>query len=161
MNEMSRKIPGITLACICALVILSGVRTVRADAPLFVVYGTILNEYNGAPVDGGYIVTVTNIDRDISQEVELGSGPDAGKFCVVFMNYEGGIAVSLGDEITVSARVQYLQGGLSDLQPAGALEAIIVTEDDIEYMKMYVEIVIVAISVESKSWGAIKALFRE
>lgn len=158
---MSKRKSVIALACICVLVILSNVHPVWADTPLFVVYGTILTEYGGAPVDGGYIVTVTNLNKEISQEVVLGSGPDAGKFCVVFMNHAGGIAASVGDEIAISARIQYLQSGLPALLPAGTLEAYTVMANDIEYMKMYIEIVAIAISVESKSWGAIKALFRE
>jgi len=158
---MSKGIWVVALVCVCALVVFSGLQPVRADAPLFVVYGTILNGIGGAPVDGGYVVTVKNLDKEIAHEMELGSGPDAGKFCAVFMDHTGGSVVSVGDEIMISARLQYLQDGRPELMPTGTLEAYTVTAADVEYMKKYIEVVIEVISVESRSWGAIKALYRE
>jgi hypothetical protein len=130
------------------------------SSPLFVVYGNLYyNASHNMPVDGGYTIAVTNETKGTTRSVPVGIGNDAGKFCVVFVDFSGA-AIREGDCLAISVHPmqgQYVAGNA----PKDLLDAdqYCVTAADVREMKLMLNIELSAIGTDPCTWGAVKSLY--
>jgi len=153
-----RKILILTIVFFACFVYSSDVYPQMASK-LFVVYGTVYGEGH-IIIEGDYIIEVINITKGIEKETQLGIGSDAGKFCVVFINYEGGEVISDGDVIRISARKMYLNADGRGKEKQPAILEHVVTAEEVINMKVMIDIYLNEISIRSISWGDLKEIYK-
>lgn len=121
-------------------------------APLFVVYGIMTCGSN--PIEGTYTVVIENLRTGVTVRGDVGEGEDAGKYAAVFIDYYGGNAVAAGDSISLSLEMDSVPvNGLSERYEVSA--------DNVLDMRMLIDIILEPPTpVDSKTWGAIKSLYR-